>query len=101
MHEYHGAGIGGGRPERREPVVAEIAAADAGRYLDAPQPRQRHEVLKLGHGQREILKRDRAEPEHAAVGAVRRGLRQALVLDPADPGRERGLGEDRHEQDPR
>ena len=83
MHEYHGARVGGGRPERREPVVAEIAAADAGRYLDAPQPRQRHEVLKLGHGQR-------GDPE-AGRRRVRARGRRVRLPRPA-PGSRSGPG---------
>ena len=54
--------------------VAEIAAGDTGRYLDAAQARQRHQVLKLGHRQRRDPGAARRQARARGRRAARRGL---------------------------
>ena len=61
VDEDHGAEVGGGRPDRVEGRVGELAAVDVGRDADALEAELADGALQLADGDGRVLQRQRAE----------------------------------------
>jgi hypothetical protein len=71
-------------PERLERVVAEIAASDVRRHLDAAQHAVGHERPQLLRSRPRVLERDGPQRGHASAAGGDHA-REPVVLDPAAP----------------
>ena len=80
MNEDHGADLFGLGPERPQPLVAELDAVHVRRNDDAAQAEVAHAAFELRRRQRDLVERQRAEPDQP-VRMLRHRFGDAIIAE--------------------